>query len=108
MDQQHWSPKGMAGPGLHLIPWAQGGHGVGRAGSHLAVVAAVAVGTLGPLLERAVVSVAAGVGAFLCGERTTPWAVLPSLPQCCPLPLLHPSQHCPSHPASGETEARRG
>lgn len=38
-------------------------------GSYLAVLAAIAMGALGSCLQRAVVSVAAWVGAFLDGEK---------------------------------------
>lgn len=78
-------------------------------GAYLAALAAVAVGTLGPLLERAVVRVAARVGALLRGEKmmTPSRSVIPSLPHCCHQPLLHPSQRFSSHFANGETEAQR-
>lgn len=50
----------------------QGGiRGLIKRGGYPAVLAAVAVGTLGPHLQRAVVRVAAGVGALLRGEMET-------------------------------------
>lgn len=69
-----------------LIPWVVM---VGtRCRSYLAALAAVTVGTLGPLLQCAVVSVAAWVGALLCGEekKTPPWSVIPSHPIAAPNP----------------------
>lgn len=53
-----------------------------KRGGYPAVLAAVAVGTLGPHLQRAVVRVAAGVGALLRGEMETasPRGLSPPLP----------------------------
>lgn len=47
--------------------WALGG---GQRGDYPAVLAAVTMGTLGPHLQRAVVCIAARVGALLYAEKT--------------------------------------
>lgn len=71
---QHLSPEGMVGAVSPCSAHGQaGGHGRRHGeGAHLAILAAVAVGTLGPCLQRAVVCIAAWVGALLRGEKTTP------------------------------------
>lgn len=104
--------QSMVPRGPYLTAWSREGlGGVTKRGGYPAVLAAVAVGTLGPHLQRAVVRVAAGVGALLRGEMETasPRGLSPPLPF--PSLLLAPSPPLTAPPLGlspfGTTQAPR-